>query len=204
MDARETTNHGVAFGRLPTYAISHGGGPWPWIKDSFGGDWSPLEAALQAIPVEIGSTPRAILCVTAHWIGTEFTVQTHPHPPMLYDYGGFPAFTYRVTYPAPGSPEVAGRVADLIAGAGLTVRLDPDRGFDHGTFVPLVVAFPDATVPVVQLSIRSDFDPAVHRTVDGVRRVADGHRRGPRRGRACPTARTVGERAAGPRLPSPA
>ncbi len=148
--------------RLPVYAVSHGGGPWPWIKDSFLGDWSPLERSLQAIPAEVGVRPRAILCVTAHWISERLAVQAHPKPPMLYDYGGFPDFTYRISYPAPGSPELAAQVVRRCRAAGLDVRCDPDRGFDHGTFVPLAVAFPDAKVPVVQVSIRADFDPEAH------------------------------------------
>lgn len=148
--------------RQPVYAASHGGGPWPWIKDSFGGDWGPLERSLQAIPGELPARPRAILCVTAHWIARGFTVQTHPSPPMLYDYGGFPEFTYKIQYPAPGSPELAERVADLLDASGIAVRRDPNRGFDHGTFVPLAVAFPEADVPVVQLSLDHGFDPAEH------------------------------------------
>jgi aromatic ring-opening dioxygenase catalytic subunit (LigB family) len=148
--------------RLPVYAVSHGGGPWPWIKDNFVGDWGPLERSLQAIPGEVGHRPRAILCVTAHWIEPRFTVQTHPSLPMLYDYQGFPEFTYHIRYPAPGSPEVAERVAELVSGAGLPVGSDARRGFDHGTFMPLAVAWPAADVPVVQLSIRSDFGAAGH------------------------------------------
>lgn len=151
--------------RLPVYAISHGGGPWPWIKDHFLGDWGPLERSLQAIPEEIGRMPSAIVCITAHWIGRDFVVQNGAQPPMLYDYHGFPAFTYELQYPAPGSPELADRVAALIGDAGIEVRTDPRRGYDHGTFVPLAVAFPDGSVPVVQLSIRGDFDPDAHLTV---------------------------------------
>lgn len=148
--------------RFPVYAISHGGGPWPWIKDSFGGDWGPLERALQALPADAGASPRAILCVTAHWIEPRFTVQTSANPPMLYDYWGFPDFTYQIRYPAPGSPGLAERVVGLLAEAGLPVARDGQRGYDHGTFVPLAVAWPEADVPVVQLSIKSDFDAAEH------------------------------------------
>ncbi len=151
--------------RLPTYFVSHGGGPWPWIKDQMPTDWAPLEDSLAAIPRDIGHTPRAVLCVTAHWETDVITVGTHPNPPMLYDYGGFPDFTYRIQYPAPGSPEVAQRTADLLGGAGIEVRTDAQRGFDHGTFVPMFVAWPEADVPVVQLSIRRDFDPAFHLAV---------------------------------------
>lgn len=148
--------------RLPTYFVSHGGGPWPWIKDQLPGDWGPLERSLQAIPRDLGRTPRAVLCVTAHWETDVVTVGTGAAPPMLYDYGGFPDFTYRIQYPAPGSPEVAQRTVELLDGAGIAVRTDDRRGFDHGTFVPLFVAWPDADVPVVQLSIRRDFDPEFH------------------------------------------
>lgn len=148
--------------RLPTYAISHGGGPWPWITDLLPGDWRPLEQSLQAIPGEIGTTPRAILMVSAHWEADAFTVQTHPNPPMLYDYGGFPSFTYEIRYPAPGAPDVAEETIALLAEAGLPVGRDGDRGFDHGAFVPLAVAYPEADVPVVQLSLLQGLDPAVH------------------------------------------
>jgi aromatic ring-opening dioxygenase catalytic subunit (LigB family) len=147
---------------LPTYFISHGGGPWPWIKDQMPGDWSKLESSLQAIATDIGAAPRAVLVVSGHWEEPEFTVQTHPHPPMYYDYGGFPEFTYRLRYSAPGSPEVAARVGQLLDAAGIPVRYDAKRGFDHGTFAPLYVIYPRADVPVLQLSLRRGYDPAAH------------------------------------------
>ena len=148
--------------RLPTYFVSHGGGPWPWMKDLMPFDTSVLETSLAGIPAQLGSTPRAVLVVSAHWEEAEVTVQTHPNPPMYYDYGGFPDFTYRIQYPAPGSPEVAARVAELLTAAGIPVRQDPARGFDHGTFAPLYVLYPDADVPVLQLSLRRGLDPATH------------------------------------------
>ena len=148
--------------RLPTYFISHGGGPWPWMMDQLPGDWTPLQASLQAIPHELGVTPRAILAVSAHWEAPEFTVQTHPNPPMYYDYGGFPEFAYHLQYPAPGSPETAGRVTGLLDAAGIPVRQDATRGFDHGVFAPLFAAYPDADVPILQLSLRHGYDPEVH------------------------------------------
>ena len=148
--------------RLPTYAISHGGGPWPWIKQLMPIDWTPLETALTSIPAELDEIPRAILVVTAHWEAPVFTVQGSPTPPMIYDYGGFPPETYEIEYPAPGDPAIAGRVVELLRDAGLPHDRDDARGFDHGTFVPLYVMFPDANVPVVQLSILQSFDPALH------------------------------------------
>lgn len=148
--------------RLPTYFISHGGGPWPWIKDLMPFDLSGLEASLQAMPAAVGVRPRAVLVVSGHWEEPEFTVQTSPQPPMVYDYGGFPEFTYHLQYPAPGAPDVAERAAELLAGAGIAVGRDPHRGYDHGVFAPLYVMYPEADVPVLQLSLRRGYDPAAH------------------------------------------
>lgn len=151
--------------QFPTYFISHGGGPWPWIVDQMPGDWTLLTESLRSIPVEIGRTPKAVLCVSAHWETDEFTVQTNPHPPMVYDYGGFPDFTYSLQYPAPGSPEVADRIVQLLDGAGIAVRTDAERGFDHGMFAPMYVAWPEADVPILQLSILHSYDVEAHLAV---------------------------------------
>ncbi len=147
---------------LPTYAIAHGGGPWPWMKGRNPIDYTELEAALIGIPAELSERPRAVLMVTAHWEAPVFTVQTGAAPGMLYDYWGFPEDTYDVVYAAPGEPGVAARVVELLEAAGIESGTDGERGFDHGTFVPAHVMYPDADVPVVQLSIRQDFDPAQH------------------------------------------
>lgn len=148
--------------RLPTYFISHGGGPWPWLKEGMRGAYDKLEASLKELPRELGATPKAILAVSGHWEGQDFTVMSGATPPMLYDYSGFPEHTYRIRYAAPGSPEVARRVLELLAAAGIDARADAARGFDHGVFAPLAVAYPEANVPVLQLSIRSDYDPEAH------------------------------------------
>jgi len=147
--------------KLPTYFISHGGGPWPWMPDMRSA-MRVLEASLQDMPSQIGVTPKAILMISGHWEDATFAVMSNPKPSMLYDYGGFPPHTYHVVYPAPGAPDVAQRVQSLIAAAGLPTRLDPDRGFDHGAFSPLEVMYPEAQVPVVQLSLRCSLDPAEH------------------------------------------
>ena len=81
--------------RLPTCFISHGGGPWPWLPD-WRMRFSNLEASLARMPAEVGETPRAVLVVSGHWEGPEFLVMSSPHPPMVYDYYGFPPETYRV------------------------------------------------------------------------------------------------------------
>ena len=100
--------------------------------------------------------------ISAHWEAPQFTVQRNPAPPLLFDYYGFPPHTYELGWPAPGSPGLAERVAERLTTAGLPCAFDTRRGFDHGVFVPLKVAFPDANIPCVQLSLRSDLDPAIH------------------------------------------
>jgi aromatic ring-opening dioxygenase catalytic subunit (LigB family) len=148
--------------RLPTYFISHGGGPWPWLKEQMPGVYDKLEASLKEMPRQLGMTPKAVLVVSGHWEERDFTVMSSPEPPMLYDYSGFPEFTYRIKYPAQGSPEVARRVQELLRDAGSSAPADNLRGFDHGTFAPMAAIYPEADVPVLQLSIRSDYDPEAH------------------------------------------
>jgi aromatic ring-opening dioxygenase catalytic subunit (LigB family) len=146
---------------LPTYFISHGGGPWPWM-DEMRASMQPLADSLADIPRQLGSTPQAVLMVSGHWDAPDFTVMSSPQPPMLYDYAGFPPHTYSIHYRAPGAPALALRVQWLVEAAGMPVRLDAERGFDHGCFVPMQVMVPDASVPVLQLSLRTDMDPAAH------------------------------------------
>jgi aromatic ring-opening dioxygenase catalytic subunit (LigB family) len=148
--------------KLPTYFISHGGGPWPWLRDEMPGVYDRLEASLRDMPRQLAARPAAVLVVSGHWEERDFAVMSGPRPAMVYDYSGFPAHTYTIKYPAPGSPEVARRAAELLRGAGLETHEDPARGFDHGTFAPLAAIYPDADVPVLQLSIRRDYDPEAH------------------------------------------
>ena len=147
--------------RLPTWFISHGGGPWPWLP-GLRRKLANLETSLRKMPEQIGCTPRAVLVVSGHWETDDFTVMHAARPPMVYDYYGFPPETYEIVYPAPGAPELAERTADLAAQAGLNLRLDDERGFDHGTFAPLYVMYPKAEVPIFQVSIRRDYDPQAH------------------------------------------
>ena len=151
--------------RLPTYFISHGGGPWPWLDGPFRRQFDRLEESLRGMPGELPGQPKAILVVTGHWEEPRFTVQGAATPGMVYDYSGFPPHTYEIRYAAPGSPQVARRVKELLEGAGIDAAIDADRGFDHGTFAPLAVMYPEAEVPVVQLSIKQGYDPEEHLAV---------------------------------------
>ena len=152
----------MAHQTLPTYFISHGGGPWPWMKDQMNGAYDTLEASLNAMSKQLGTTPKAVLVISGHWEERHFTIMSGANPPMIYDYSGFPAHTYRINYAAPGSPQIAERVRELIEGAGFPAQLDSKRGFDHGTFAPLAVIYPAADVPVLQLSLKHGYDPEEH------------------------------------------
>ena len=147
---------------LPTFYLSHGGGPWPYMKVELGDQNAKLEAALADVPRQAGPSVRAILVVSAHWEGTELQISASAAPPMLYDYGGFPAHTYQVRYPAPGSPSLARRVQELLQAGAHPAHMDAHRGFDHGTFCMLAPMYPAADVPIVQLSLRGDFDARAH------------------------------------------
>jgi aromatic ring-opening dioxygenase catalytic subunit (LigB family) len=148
--------------QLPTFYLSHGGGPWPYMTGPMRTQHAPLEASLKDVPRQIGGKPKAILVVSGHWEETDFAVMANPAPPMFYDFGGFPEETYKVRYSAPGAPALAKDAAALIKNAGLRTHLDYERGFDHGTYSLLAVTHPEADIPVIQVSIRSDYDPEAH------------------------------------------
>jgi len=147
--------------RLPALFISHGGGPWPFMPDRIE-DFAGTFEYLQKLPATLPAQPTAILSVSGHWEEPQFTVATSERPPMVYDYYGFPEHTYRVQYPAPGSRAVAARVSQLLKGAGVAINEDAERGFDHGTFVPLAVMYPQAQIPVVSLSLRANLSASEH------------------------------------------
>jgi 4,5-DOPA dioxygenase extradiol len=106
--------------------------------------------------------PEAILCVSAHWNTEAPEVSGAETPETIHDFGGFPAELYRMRYPAPGAPNLAGRVCDLLDGAGLPCTISPRRGLDHGAWVPLKLIYPEAEVPVTQLSVQPEMGTAHH------------------------------------------
>lgn len=150
--------------RLPTFFISHGGGPWPWVPE-MRKTMPLLEQSLVDIVANLPDQPRAILVISGHWDEPAFTVMTSPTPPMVYDYYGFPEYTYHISYPAPGAPTYAQRVTELLSNAGIAVNRDDQQGFDHGTFAPLYIMYPNADMPIFQLSLQSSFDPEAHLAV---------------------------------------
>jgi aromatic ring-opening dioxygenase catalytic subunit (LigB family) len=148
--------------RMPTFFLSHGGGPWPYLHGDIRAKFALLESSLRMLPEQVGADPAAILVISAHWEDEDFAVMSSPAPRTIYDFSGSGCDLTRIRYPAPGSPDLARRTHALIRGAGLRSRLDPVRGFDHGVYSLLAVAYPDASIPVVQVAISSDYDPHEH------------------------------------------
>jgi aromatic ring-opening dioxygenase catalytic subunit (LigB family) len=149
---------------LPTLFIPHGGGPCFFMEWNRGpaNTWDQMAAWLKALIGTMPVRPKAILVISGHWEEPVFTVGSTPKPALIYDYYGFPAHTYQLKFDAPGSPDLAHRVRELLAGAGIKSGEDRQRGLDHGVFVPFIVAMPDADIPVVQLSLNQSLDPEQH------------------------------------------
>lgn len=147
---------------LPTLFIPHGAGPCFFMDWNPADTWHALAAFLRGVAATLPARPKAIVLVSGHWLAPTFRLTGHPHPPLIHDYNGFPAHTYALDYPAPGAPALAERIRQRLAADGIASAIDAERGYDHGMFIPLKLMFPDAEVPVIQLSLRSDMDPAAH------------------------------------------
>jgi aromatic ring-opening dioxygenase catalytic subunit (LigB family) len=134
------------------------------MMDEYGPDsgYEALAAYLRDLGTRFKPRLKSILVVSAHWEEAKPTLHHGARPGMLYDYGGFPPHTYKLKWPAPGDPALAARASALLESAGFATGHEEARGFDHGTFVPFMVAFPEAEVPVAQLSLIEGLDPAAH------------------------------------------
>src|SRR5690554_4026774 len=148
--------------RQPVLYIPHGAGPCFFMDWNPADTWLGMGNFLKGIAATLPQQPKAIVLVSAHWLEPQFSVTGHARPELIYDYYGFPAHTYELTYPAPGQPQLAEQVAQLLNGAGMPAQVDAERGFDHGMFIPLKLMFPGADIPVIQLSLRHDLDPEAH------------------------------------------
>lgn len=127
--------------------------------------FQPTADFLATIADGLPSQPRAILVITAHWEAPVTTLTGGRRPPLIFDYYGFPADMYELTYPAAGDPDCAEQAAALVAAAGLDALVDDEHGWDHGVFVPLKVMYPDADIPVVAMSLTAGLDPSTHRAI---------------------------------------
>ncbi|MBS0465850.1 MAG: dioxygenase [Proteobacteria bacterium] len=147
---------------MPALYIPHGAGPCFFMDWNPANAWDKTAAYLRGIPASLPARPKAILLVTAHWLAPQPSLSSAAQPGMLFDYYGFPPHTYELSYPAPGAPQLAEQVGTLLAEAGFTPVQDGARGYDHGSFIPLKVAFPDADIPVLQMSLLKSLDAADH------------------------------------------
>ncbi|KAM0561529.1 hypothetical protein ACHAPJ_003412 [Fusarium lateritium] len=148
----------------PVIALSHGGGPMPVLGDPSHKDivYSLKNRVPKILKLGTPDQPRAIVLVTAHWSTRNPTISSGASHKLLYDYYGFPRESYALKYPAPGHPEIANEIADALKAEGLTPQLDPERGWDHGVFIPLLLVNPKADIPVVQVSVLDSEDPDEH------------------------------------------
>ncbi len=138
--------------RMPSLFVSHGA-PTLIIQDG------PAHRFLAGYGAALGK-PSAILVASAHWESRDLLVSTADRPETIYDFYGFPKALYDITYAAPGAPAVAARAAAMLRDAGLKGAEDPSRGLDHGAWVPLRLMYPEADIPVAQISIQTGLGPA--------------------------------------------
>ncbi len=162
--------------KLPTLFFSHGSPMYAIDAGAAGDVWAALAKQMP--------TPKTVLMVTAHWETNLPMLSGNAKPSMIYDFGGFPEALYKINYPAPGAPDIAAKAQALLKSAGLTAGIDGSRGFDHGTWVPLLKMYPDADIPIVQLSVQTAMNPRHHFDVgralapltnEGVLIVGSGH-----------------------------
>lgn len=139
---------------LPTLFVSHGS-PMFALEPGIAG--RELRALTDALP-----RPEVIVIASPHWMAPRVSVTAAPWPETIHDFGGFPRALYELSYPAPGSPDWARRVLDTLAEADITAHADETRGLDHGAWVPLMFMYPDADIPVLQISLHPHFTPAHH------------------------------------------
>lgn len=138
--------------------LSHGGGPMPLLGDA---GHKELNESLTEIAARM-SKPSAIIVISAHREEEIVTITHGARPAMIYDYYGFPKEAYEIEYPAPGIPDLARQVHALFEASQIDARLDNQRGFDHGLYVPLLLMYPEADVPCIQISLKSDLDASEH------------------------------------------
>ena len=152
MKINSTTNKGQII------YFSHGGGPLPILGDA---SHKKMVDFMIQIPSQLRK-PDAILVISAHWEENTATLLGAVTPPMFYDYYGFPKEAYDIAYPAPGDPDLSKRIVELLNKGHIPAHIDPQRGFDHGLFIPLKLMYPRADIPSIQLSLLRGLNPAEH------------------------------------------
>lgn len=145
--------------RMPTWFIPHGGGPCFFMDWNPPDAWNKMGDFLKGLASTLPSKPRAIVLISAHWLESVVGVTGAQQPDLIYDYSGFPPHTYELKYPAPGNPQLAKKIVQTLEAAHIPAKVNATRGFDHGMFIPMMLMFPDADIPVIQLSLNSNLDP---------------------------------------------
>ncbi len=138
--------------------FSHGGGPLPILGDS---GHIAMNAFMHKLPDTI-RTPKAIVVFSAHWEESVATIQSNPSPKMVYDYYGFPEEAYSITYPSKGNPPLANKISKILSKHEIKNKLDDDRGYDHGLYIPLKMMYPNADIPSIQISLLNSLDEKAH------------------------------------------
>eukprot|EP01132_Coremiostelium_polycephalum_P004062 gene4062-5085_t len=148
----------MTFKRFPSLFISHGAPNFILDKKD---PTIPFLKSLSSKYLQ-NEKPKAILCISAHWEESEFTITTSQQPTTVHDFYGFEKEMYDFRYPAKTSPELIDRVRTLFKDGGVKLEESEQRGFDHGCWVPLILMYPDADIPVVQLSLHKSLDAKLH------------------------------------------
>ena len=138
--------------------IPHGGGPLPILGDSL---HKEIIKFLKNIKFRINK-PSSIIVISAHWEEDEVNITSGEKPSLIYDYYGFPEESYKITYPAPGNSKLANKIKKLLKAKDINSTLNPERGFDHGVFIPLKIMYPEASITCVQISLLKNLDPKKH------------------------------------------
>ncbi len=138
--------------------IPHGGGPLPILGDP---RHKEIIKFLKNIKFRINK-PSSIIVISAHWEEDEVNITSGEKPSLIYDYYGFPEESYKITYPAPGNSKLANKIKNLLKAKDINSKLNPERGFDHGVFIPLKIMYPEASITCVQISLLKNLDPKKH------------------------------------------
>lgn len=138
--------------------FSHGGGPLPILGDP---SHEKMITFMKQLPQRLDK-PDAVIVISAHWEEAVPTIIGSASPPLFYDYYGFPEEAYKLEYPAPGNPELARRVEKLLEAEGIPSKIDSERGFDHGLFIPLKMMYPAADIAMTQISLIRGLNPKSH------------------------------------------
>eukprot|EP01060_Flectonema_neradi_P007105 TRINITY_DN1491_c5_g1_i1.p1 TRINITY_DN1491_c5_g1~~TRINITY_DN1491_c5_g1_i1.p1 ORF type:complete len:262 (+),score=38.35 TRINITY_DN1491_c5_g1_i1:56-841(+) len=145
---------------MPVAYIPHGGGPLPLMSCPNHANMIPFLSDFSKTWLKV--MPKMIIMVSAHWESNSVSITGSGKPELYFDYGGFPAETYQYKYPSPGDPEFAQTLQSVLKKGGIEAKVDNNRGYDHGMFVPMMMMFPKADIPCVQVSLLKSMDPGMH------------------------------------------